>query len=103
AAPRMSDPKAKTPPASDREPDAIPLSPAAKHVAELLGEWRRHIAETQTLARLSLSLLKAAIPMADERKAQLGRLIAIEVRALAQLPRLDLWSLRSTTNVRESG
>lgn len=79
------------------------LSPAAGALSEALARWRVRITETQTLVRLILSLLKGVHEVGDERREQLGRLVGIEARAFAQMPRLDLWSLRSTTNARESG
>jgi len=79
------------------------LSPAARAVGEALGRWRTRVAETQTLARLTLSLLQGAERVGDERRSHLGRLLHVEARTLAQLPHLEFASLRSTTHARESG
>jgi hypothetical protein len=79
------------------------LSPAAKAVGESLGRWRARIAETQTLSRLILSLLQGFDRMSADRRSHLGRLLHIEARSLAQLPRLEFATLRSTTHARESG
>jgi hypothetical protein len=99
----MSRPKARPAFESSSEAAVGALSPAARQIGEGLAFWRARIAETQTLTRLTLSILQGPTPVQDERRNQLGRLLAIEVRSLAQLPRMDFWSLRSTTNVRESG
>ena len=79
------------------------LSPAARAVGEALGRWRTRIAETQTLTRLTLSLLQGGDRVDDERRRHLGRLLHVELRTLIQLPHLDFASLRTTTHARESG
>jgi hypothetical protein len=88
---------------AQHETAAIALSPAARRVSESLVLWRVRLTETQTLARLILSLLKGSPVISAERREQLGRLLTVEVRTLAQLPRLEFASLRSTTNALESG
>jgi hypothetical protein len=94
--------KPSSPPLS--ETSTVALSPAARAVSECLSGWRTRVAETQTLVRLTLSLLQGpASAMTDEQRERLGRLTSIEDRVLAQLPRPDLATLRSTTNARESG
>jgi hypothetical protein len=86
-------------------PNSLPgaLSQAARAVGDTLAGWRTRIAETQTLVRLTLSLLKGDRSVSDFRRGHLGRLTAIEARAVAQLPEPDFASLRTTTTARASG
>lgn len=88
---------------SSVELPTMALSPTARAVGEALSQWRSRIAETQTLGRLTLSLLQGGDGIALERRSHLGRLLRVEGRTLALLPRLDFASLRTTTHARESG
>ncbi len=98
----MSSPSRQDPDASANTA-ATSVSSAAEAVEEALRGWRARIAEAQTLARLTLSLLKGSAPLAADRAAHLASLLTIEHRALAGLPTLDLPSLRHTTSARQSG
>ena len=62
---------------------------AARGVGECLSTWRVQVAETQTLARLTLALLQGPIEMTEPQHEQLGRLHLVEARVLAQLPGVD--------------
>jgi hypothetical protein len=82
---------------------AVALSSAAAGVSSALASWRARIGEANTLLRLTLSLVQGPTSVTDEQREQLARLVAVEKRVSAQLPRLELSLLRSTTNARESG
>lgn len=80
------------------------LSLAAKITSDVLSLWQARLAELQTLIRLVRSLSQSPGGVTPERREQLESLLSLELRAIAQLPRPDFWSLVQTRiHVRDSG
>jgi hypothetical protein len=98
-----SNPRYSLPPPPQGSANVV-LSLAGKIVTSVLALWQARVTELQTLSRLLSSLVQAPGTITAERRAQLGSLLSLELRAMAQLPRPDFWSLvRSTAEVQQSG